>query len=293
MKTNFRNIILCISFGHSSSQVYDAMRGALEHSRTHVDTLVVVADDCSGNPPLNIEGAVLLETPSRRGYSGVVNYVLETYPDVNGRILLINPDACLESMAVSELLSDAHGIAVPRVLNPAGELENIRRATNASEQLRALLFGERSADRTSRMGVTVESGSIVCPPYAPSGSVLAIPIQHLRSVPLRAEFFWLEQSDWVIRYSRMHGPVEVSVLPVGASHTGASTSLRYPLSVAASQLRTKINFVNEYGGFGLRLLLPLGVVLRAGRFAVKTRKLSNAWFLLRVAAGLADWRVSK
>lgn len=292
METELRNIVLCISFGHASAQVKVALAGALSYAKAHSDTLVVVADDCSGHPPLGVEGATLLETPSRRGYSGVVNYVLDTYPDVSGKVLLINPDACVDFQAVAALLSDSHGIAVPRVINPAGELENIRRATNASEQLRALLFGEGSADRSSRK-LTVNSAIIECPPYAPSGSVLAVPVKYWRSVPLRADFFWLEQSDWVIRFSRMHGPVDVSILPVSVTHTGASTSLRYPLSVAASQLHTKINFITEYGSLRLRALLPLGVVLKAARFAVKTRKISNAWFLLKVAAGVADWRVSK
>lgn len=287
-----KNIILCISFGHSSDQIAAALVGAMAHAGDRVETLVVVADDCSGNSPEAPEGAILVETPSRRGFAGVVSFVLEEYSEAHGRLLLINPDAFLEKEAVESLLSDSYGMAVPRVLNSVGNLENIRSATTASEQLFALLFGERATQRSVK---SLDSGimTIECPPFAPSGSVLAVPIEFLRSVPLRAEFFWLEQSDWLYRYARQHGTLEVSVLPITATHTGASTSLRYPVSVAASQLKSKMNFVNEYGNFLLRSLLPLGILLRAVRFGIKTRNFSNAWFLLKVASGAADWRVSK
>lgn len=287
-----KNIILCISFGHSSNQISDALVGATAYVQDHSDTLLVVADDCSGNAPEVAGGAILVETPSRRGFAGVVTFILEKYREANGRLLLINPDAGLDKEAVGLLLSDSHGIAVPRVLNSRGDIENIRSATTASEQLSALLFGERTTQRSVK-SLSSSTTAIECPPFAPSGSVLAVPIELFRSVPLRAEFFWLEQSDWVYRYAQEHGVVNVTVLPVTATHTGASTSLRYPLSVAASQLKSKINFVVEYGNLPVRLLLPLGVLLRAVRFGIKTRKISNAWFLLKVASGTADWRVSK
>jgi GT2 family glycosyltransferase len=287
-----KNIVLCISFGHTSEQVKQALEGAVQYAAGRQDTVVLVADDCSGQPPVAPPGAVLIETPSRRGFAGVVSYVLDVQKDVDGRLLLINPDAALGKEAVDSLLSQATGIGVPRVLNGQGHLENIRSATTATEQLKALLFGEQAASRSVKM--LDESIEIIeCPPYAPSGSVLAIPIGLLRAVPLRSDFFWLEQSDWVYRYARGNGPVRVSIHPFTASHTGASTSLRFPVSVAASQLRSKINFVNDYGNLMHRALLPLGVFLRAVRFGLKTRSLSNSVFLLQVGLGLQDWRVNR
>jgi GT2 family glycosyltransferase len=287
-----KNIVLCISFGHASSQIREALGGATSYAVEDSDTVVVVVDDCSGNAPTDLGGVSVLETPSRRGFAGVVTYVVDRYAEAEGRLLLINPDACLSKDAVASLLAVESGIAVPRVLNSTGDLENIRRATTAGEQLRALLFGERFVQRSVE---SLDPGieSIECPPFAPSGSVLSVPLEYLRSVPLRSEFFWLEQSDWVYRYANLHGAIEVSVLAAAATHTGASTSLRYPVSVAASQLKSKMNFVIEYGDAPLRLLLPLAVLFRAIRFGVKTRNLSNGWFLVKVALGISDWRVKK
>lgn len=286
-----KNIILCISFGHSSSQIREALEGAASYAVENSDTVVLVVDDCSGSAPTDLGGVPVFETPSRRGFAGVVSYVVDLHAEAEGRLLLINPDACLSKNAVASLLAVESGIAVPRVLNSMGDLENIRRATTAGEQLRALLFGERFVQRVESLDPDIES--IECPPFAPSGSVLSVPLEYLRSVPLRSEFFWLEQSDWVYRYADLYGAIEVSVLPATATHTGASTSLRYPVSVAASQLKSKMNFVVEYGDSRLRLLLPLAVLLRAIRFGVKTRSLSNGWFLVKVALGISDWRVKK
>lgn len=287
-----KNLILCISFGHESAQIGDALRGAVAYSREYKNAEVLVADDCSGNPPSAPEGVRVLNVPSRRGYAGVVSYVLDLYPEASGRLLLINPDASLEKDGVALLLEFAGGIAVPRVLNPAGELENVRRATTASEQLLALVFGEQMA-RKSVQQLSADTAVVDCPPYAPSGSVLSMPLDFLRAVPLRSEFFWLEQSDWIYRYANTNGSVQVSILPITASHTGASTSLRYPVSVAASQLRAKINFVNEYGNLLHRSFLPVGILMKAVRFGLNTRSLWNGMFLLKVGTGVADWRVSK
>lgn len=292
MSSDIRNIVLCITFGHASSQVSEALEGAVAYSRNVTDTIVLVVDDCSANAPRDVEGALLLETPSRRGFAGAVNFVLGQYPDFVGRLLLINPDAGVSREAVSELLSERNGIAVPQVLNPEGRTENIRRVTNAREQLLALLLGENFATRLCQ-NLPEISNEVACPPFAPSGSVMSYPVQMLRNVPLRDEFFWLEQSDWILRYAKCQGPINVTVLPVRVTHTGASTSTRYPVSVAASQLRTKVNFIHEYGNFWLRLVVPLGVLTRSLRFAIKTRQPANAWFLTKVAAGLSDWRVSK
>jgi hypothetical protein len=287
-----KNIVLCISFGHTSHQVEDALQGAVAYAAENPDTLVLVADDCSGQAPAAPAGAELVQTPSRRGFAGVVSYVLDVHKKANGRLLLINPDAALGKEAVGSLLSQEAGIGVPRVVNSQGQVENIRSATTASEQVRALLFGEGYVRRSVKV-LNEDIDSIECPPFAPSGSVLAMPIELLRKVPLRAEFFWLEQSDWVYRYSELYGPIRVSIHPFTATHTGASTSLRFPVSVAASQLRSKINFINDYGSFMQRSLLPLGILLRSIRFGLKTRQLANVVFLLRVGLGSADWRVSR
>lgn len=292
MSYSVRNIVLCISFGHSSEQVSIALTGALEYAERHRDTRIVVVDDCSGTPPVEIEGVTLLETPTRRGFAGAVNYVLDSYPDANGRLLLINPDACVTADAVERLLDEKQGVSVPLVLNPQGDVENVRLATSAREQIFSLIAGEKVAARFYQRSIS-RANTVMCPPYAPSGSVMAYPVHLLREIPLRPEFFWLEQSDWIYRYANLHGPLEVTVLPVEVSHTGASTSLRYPVSVAASQLRTKVNFIGAYGTVLPRLLTPLGVLLRSVRFAIKTRRLSDAWFLIKVAAGSADWRVDR
>lgn len=287
-----KDIILCITFGHASAQVRLALQGAVAYASENPDTLVLAVDDCSGNAPSDIGGVTVSETPSRRGFAGVVSYVVGLHPKFSGRLLLINPDASLAKESVGALLSVESGMAVPRVLDSRGMLENVRRATTGGEQLCALLFGE-GVTRRSIATLGQETQTVQCPPFAPSGSVLSVPLDYLRSVPLRDEFFWLEQSDWVYRYSQRAGAFEISVLPSVATHTGASTSLRYPVSVAASQLQSKVNFITEYGHAWFRLLIPLAVLLRSIRFSVRTRSLTNGIFLVKVVMGKADWRVNR
>ncbi len=234
----------------------------------------------------------MMEPPSRCGFAGVVNYVVAEFPDADGRLLLINPDAYVGPKEIEMLLAPSDALRVPKVVNPSGQVENIRAITTAGQQLRALLFGEWAA-RKAITKMAFNGTTVECPPFAPSGSVLSVPLDLLRSVPLREEYFWLEQSDWLLRYFEIFGPLKLEILPISATHTGASTSIRYPLSVAASQLNAKANFVRTYGTTIHRLLLPLAIFSRTFRFFLKNRQISDALFLGKVYAGKADWRVNK
>lgn len=280
-------IVLCITFGHDPSDVEAALESAIFVSRRRDDLRVIAVDDCSGRTPL-VSGVESFSTPSRRGFPAVVHYVIdELFPECS-RVVLINPDASLRENDLLRLMDSGADVAVPTIVGSDSTVSNVRQVTTAAWELKNLAFGERY--RGARIPISSGDQVIQSPPYAPSGAVIAIDATLLRRVPLRPEFFWLEFSDWV---QRQPTPLEIVVQSGTAEHVGASTSVKYPWSVAASQARAKFQYVQQYGTPFLRAALIPALCVKAVRFAIKQRSLRAAVYLMRGATGHRDWRIQK
>lgn len=222
-----------------------------------------------------------------------MNELVERLGGSAERLVLINPDAQIDGETLTRLIVSEEAVAVPAIRNADGEIENVRSVTTATQQIRALLLGERYAATPSGIEKNLSNGIFPMPPACPSGAVVSIDLKLLRQTPLREEFFWLELSDWTKRVSKVTSPLRLEVLKQEAVHVGASTSVKYPVSVAASQLRAKKAFVKAYGRAWHRLLLPIAMISRSIRFGVKTKSMSNTLFLVLVGLGVKDWRVSR
>jgi hypothetical protein len=279
-------IVACITFGHEADEVRRSLAPALELAAREDDVEVVVIDDSSGRGP-QLSQATCLSTPRRMGFPAVVQFLIESvYPEAT-RLVLVNPDATVGD-SLPPLLESQALLAIPTI-DHDGRIENVRLATTPWREVRNLLLGE--AKVRYPITSTGRRQDVSCPPFAPSGAVISIDANALRSAPLRSEFFWLEFSDWVLRRARMGAPTTLEVLPNRADHLGASTAVKYPLSVAASQARAKVAFVREYGSASSRAVLPIAVLSRGVRFALKRRSTKAGVFLLRAAYNMVDWRV--
>lgn len=282
-------LIACITFGHASADVLRAMAPAISLADRDAEISVIVIDDCSGKPPI-LSGIKTLEMKTRVGFPAVVNQILEsTYPEIS-RLVLINPDALIEQAALKALIYDPGELVVPTIANGLN-LENVRPVTRASWEFLNLLFGEKR--RFNEMPTSKVNQFLSCPPFAPSGAVVAIDAQVLRETPLRPEMFWLEFSDLLLRRELMGLNTKLTVLPDLAEHLGASTSLSFPLSVAASQMRAKVSYIRSYGNVVLRALLPLAVFSKAMRVGIKLKSFTVVAFAFKAAFDVEDWRVNE
>lgn len=285
-------LIASISFGHSAEELGSALAPAVSLSAKNSRVRVICIDDSSGSQPEDIPGVIMATTIRRVGFAGAVNEIVDRFGRDVDRLVLINPDARITEATLDELLSCTESIAIPRVDDGFGRIENLRKVTTARYQLRALVMGEPR--RTNLAFSTRDVIPVLdLPPYCPSGAVISIATSLLRSVRLHPDFFWLELSDWVSRLHRQGIIANLRVIDGAAIHTGASTSKKYPVSVAASQLCAKKAFIHEYGSKVHKLLLPMGILLRSARFGIKTRSVQNSLFLLGAAAGIVDWRVER
>lgn len=284
-------LIACITFGHEQGDIRDALRSAVELALTRSDLTVVAIDDCSGTANYSIPGVEFHRTPARVGFPGVVNYLVsELYPDAD-RLVLVNPDAAIDVKSLSHLVDSKNAVEVPQILNSDGFVENVRAVTNAGDQFRNLLFGERHSELPVRGSADLRTYD--CPPFAASGAIVGLDAQQLRVVPLRAEFFWLEMSDWVLRSSLNGLRISLTVNADRAQHSGASTSVSYPVSVAASQMFAKATFIRTYGGALTSAFLPIAMAAKSIRFGIMRRSLRDALFVYQCGLGNANWRVSR
>lgn len=287
-------VVATITFGHKAEDVERALRPALDLVESGLEVKVVCIDDSSGCSPLEIRGVDYTTTARRSGYAGAVNELISRYRQYS-RLILINPDAAVPERTLLALANSPAPIAVPTIVNELKMLENVRYVTTAKEQFFALLLREpRSVSRRA-----VQAASHVLrlemPPACPSGAVLAIDTNLLLETPLNEKLFWLEMSDWVRRRSESSTSTnyDLTVIPEGATHVGASTSIRYPLSVAASQMVAKTAYVREYGDAILKKLLPIAVMARSLRFALISHSPSDGYFLVKVGLCGNDWRVNR
>lgn len=287
-----RVLVATISFGHDSNDIEAALRSSVELSGTDDKIRIVCIDDSSGRPPNTVEGIESAVTSHRLGFAGAVNELVERFGHDRDRLILVNPDAKLGKDGIRKLIQIHEPVGIPTITGPSGEIENLRHVTTPAAQLKALMLGERSV-KVETLRTREQDFTLQMPPYCPSGAVISIDIALLRAVPLRPVFFWLELSDWTRRLSNGDGAAVLRVISNKAEHVGASTSVRYPLSVAASQVRAKSAYVREYGSLLHRTALPLGVLLRAIRFGIKQRSFASGLFIAQVALGQKDWRVER
>lgn len=283
--------VACITFGHSPQDVEACLASALLLATENDEFQVLTLDDCSGARPCP-PGIPSYDTPSRRGFPGAVQYLIDELAPGCSRLILINPDATVEADTLELLARSTCDVAVPTIRSRSrtGKVENVRFATTAMREVANLLFGERVPEYPVSARDTPRT--FTCPPFAPSGAVISIDAQMLRETPLDPSMFWLEFSDWVRRRESEGRRTTLEVVAGEATHSGASTSVKFPVSVAASQARAKVAFIRSYGGLGARMLVVPAVTSRALRFALRKRSLSNGLFILRAALGRVSWKVN-
>lgn len=286
-------LIATITFGHIPNLLETALEGVADAATTNANIDQIIVDDASGRAPEIVHGVRVVTTPVRGGYAATVNWIVKMYGDDYERLVLVNPDASPSKEAVEQLASAKSSLAVPLVENAAGDVENIRTIATGYARVHSLLFSERFSVSSNRSTFADEAvpDNFDSPPFVPAGSVVSFAMSELRELPLDPDMFWIEMSDWVQRRSRRKGPLNVEVMDVRIAHTGASTSVSYPLSVAASQLNADVHYVRRYGNLISRALLPLAVAVRSARYAVKRGSLRGGVFMFRVGAFGQDWRV--
>ena len=277
-------VVACVTFGHDATDIYHALDSAVQLARKRQGIDVIAVDDSSGIS-YDLSEVHSYSTPRRLGFPATVQYIVEVlYPEAD-RVVLINPDAQVELDILERLIDHTGDLVVPRILRPDGTLENVRETTRPSWELKNLAFREHY--RGDVLNSATETRTVLCPPYAPSGSVISIAATLLKKTPLRADYFWLEFSDWVHRQDH---PRELTIDGGIAQHTGASTSLKYPLSVASSQARAKYLYIRTYGTRLQRALALPALCCKSGRFAAKRHSLTAGIDLMLCAVGLRDWR---
>jgi hypothetical protein len=291
------SIVACVTFGHPEADVAAALAGARDAANENAQIQLYWVDDASGYQPKVIpKGVRYVPLPARRGYAGVLSHIVSELCNSGDRLLLINPDASIDPVGVRKLLETDSPLAIPQIARD-GWIDNVRTVATAREQLLALAAGEwlvRDHERLLPFNPAGEIVRLACPPHAPSGAVLSIEVDLARHTPFRSKFFWLEMSDWLLRIAQVHPvPIQLAVLPVEALHVGASTSLRYPISVAASQARAKVCFIREYGKPVDRIVWPLALLMRALRFGASQKSIRAACLVFVAGCGLRDWRIQE
>lgn len=287
------NLIACITFGHTEAGTHNVLGPAVELAGRRSDVRVVSIDDASGLAPEPgiRSGIEFITMPQRSGFPAVVNHLASVIEPSCRRLVLVNPDALADSEALERLLGATSDLAVPAITDPEGHLENLRPVTTSALQLRALMVGERAISVPSRVDRSAPC-EVFAPPFAPQGAVISIGAELIRELPLDPTMFWLEMSDWVLRWKARGKELSLAVTTDVVEHAGASTSASFPVSVAASQARAKVAFVRRYGSRSERLLVPLAVLSRAVRFALLQRSARAGYTVFRAALGSIDWRVA-
>lgn len=287
------NLIACITFGHAEVGTAEVLRPAVELAARRADVRVVSIDDASGLSPESgtRHGIEFMAMAERSGFPAVVNHLASVVEPSCERLVLVNPDALADVDALERLLDADSDLAVPAIHNDNGELENLRPVTTGAMQLRALMLGESAIASPSRVDQSAPC-VVSAPPFAPQGAVISIAAHLIRELPLDPVMFWLEMSDWVLRWQARGKALSLSVTTDVVEHVGASTSASFPISVAASQARAKVAFVRRYGSRVQRLIVPAGVVSRACRFALIQRSPHAGWTVFRSALGWTDWRIA-
>ncbi|WP_457101796.1 hypothetical protein [Microbacterium sp. P5_E9] len=283
--------IACITFGHTTEDVERCLSTALALSENDPRMRVITVDDSSGSAPQPrmIPG---FTTPSRRGFAATVQYIVEVIAPDCERLVLVNPDAEADVETLVALAASTDVVTVPTIISTTDRafMENVRPSTTGSREIRNLLFGERRRAFILKPASTEQR--VNCPPFAPSGAIISVDAHALRRTPLRAEMFWLEFSDWVLRRNAEGLTTELCVLPNESRHVGASTSVKYPMSVAASQARAKVCFIRDYGSWTARTFAPVAVLSRSLRFAARRRSISSGVFVFQAAMGWKSWMVN-
>jgi GT2 family glycosyltransferase len=213
--------------------------------------------------------ASYIDAGSNRGFAAAVNLGLRSLPDDGADVLLLNPDALIDTQGVLTLHDFLHrrprtGAAAPRLVSAAGAGERV--LWPFPSPLRIWLEALGLARLPARAGFVI-------------GAVLLLRRSALAEVGGFDERFFLygEETDWQ-RRARAHGWSSALCEAVLARHEGAGTSTdegrRQLLFHAAQETYIRKWFgplgwwvyrLGAYTGAGLRALALRGERRRAAR----------------------------
>lgn len=247
--------VICITFGHPSSMIEEALGPAIALSQSGVVTATIL-DDSSGSPP-QVVGARTVTTPGNHGYAAAVNYAVTTLARESDRVLFVNPDAELSTDTMHRLLSSAFSeTVIAPAIATGGQLENLRRTLKVSDVL-TMLVAQRLTRQHLHPRASEDVVGRVGDGWVPAGTVLSFDADYLRKHPLNPAMFWVEMSAW----ARDHPDATFRILREGAIHAGGSTEGIASPAVTASRLAAQVEYVRQYGRPAERLLLPVCFIL--------------------------------
>ncbi len=166
------------------------------------------SDDSAATVARLDPSAEVVRLPANRGYAAGVNAGVAAAPDA-AAVLVLNPDVRLRPGAVAHLAAALRepgvGIAVPRLVDPAGEvLPSLRREPSVRRALGEALLGGRRAGRHRTWGEMVTDPAVYeragSADWA-SGAALLVSRACLDAVGPWDESFFLysEETDFMLR----------------------------------------------------------------------------------------------
>ncbi|MFJ3304687.1 glycosyltransferase family 2 protein [Streptomyces sp. NPDC086549] len=278
--------VAVITYGHPPDMVREALSPALKLQADGFALTPWIVDDCSGRAP-RLPGVNTVTTPGNGGYAAAVNFAATTLAADAERIVFVNPDASMDLDAFRALVTCRSRAAVVVPSIPHGpRLENVRRVLTASQVLLMLVL-PRLARQALLPRAEVPLRTDLGSGWVPAGTIASFDAAHLRAHPLRPEMFWIEMSSW----ARDNPRAGVEVLPVVASHTGASSKEQAAAKVTASQLAAYTAYLHAYGNPMERALLPVAFVLgRLVQLACRRLSVRGTAELFRLYRGESSWQ---
>jgi GT2 family glycosyltransferase len=282
--------------GYNSASHLERLLASLPAATAGLRTRCLLVDNASEDETVMIARAhammTVIEAGANLGYAGAIN-VGRTHAGPFGSLVVLNADVVLEPFAIKRLFDaiaeDEVGIAVPKLLEPSGDLYlTIRREPSVTRALGDALFGARLPSRprwlgeTSRDAQTYESEQDI--DWA-GGAVMLVSAECDRSVgPWDDERFFLysEETDYAAR-ARARGFRVRYVPSARVRHedggSGRSPSLKALLAV--NRVRYYEKHHRPPGTWIFRIIVALHHLLRsrdpAERVALRAVMERSAW----------------
>lgn len=211
---------------------------ALPAAAHGVETRLVAVDNASSDGSAEVveelaPSATVVRLPDNRGYAAGVNAGVAAAPEA-GAVLVLNPDIRLGPGVVAHLLAVLRepgvGIAVPRLVDPAGDLlPSLRREPSVRRALGEAVLGGRRAGRHPAWGEMVTDpdayGQARSADWAVGAAVL-VSRECLDAVGPWDESFFLysEETDFMLRardlgFTTRYEPKAEAVHVGGEVHT--------------------------------------------------------------------------
>lgn len=246
------------------------------------DTRAVV----SGHPDV-----VLIDTGGNLGYAAGINAAVQSVPDTDGAILVLNPDLRVEPGAVRALWDRLHrehaGIVVPRLLNDDGSFyPSLRREPSLATAVGEALFGSRWARRPVQLAEVIHDPAAYRRAHRidwATGAALMIRRSLARSLGDWDERFFLysEEVDYFRRARAVHEAIwfepAARMRHIGGA-SGASIQLEALMAV------NRIRYIRKYHRPSYAQLFRQLVLLRE---ALRSHRRSNRriWALVSNESG--------